>query len=454
MAKMMKATVRNGRATASGKVYNANHNTKTETRAQECHIDHSRTEQNTNLQFTNDGRVVRCSSFDAKAFELSRYEHLYAAGQKAKNAHYIQDGHPERCKTVADIYESRRTAPLETILQVGNRDTDIDPKERRELLMGAAAELITNMQKRWGENIHFLTFSLHQDESPGNEHIHVRLTFSALDKFNQRVPNQAQAFEATGIQRPDPTAKEGKYNCPLITFSEIIRQEFYDLCEKWGIVIDREVKNPSQKHLSVLEYKCKRMEEVVDVLTTQKKELEAVATEQAQMIVLARAEIEQVRTERDTLRDRNSITRTIQEALQQPNIPIEAEIIPEKKSLTGKVVEPESVKLTKTDYEWLRERASITTAIMKAWNNLQRYGKQLWAEVDRNARVQAAERRAEKAEQQTREDAYTIKQLTQRARAAEEQAQEQEQFMRGLGIWQRFVQRIAQRRSQEYHHTR
>ena len=452
MAKKMKATVRNGRATASGKVYNANHNTKTETRNQERHIDHSRTEQNINLQFAAEGRVRRCGSFDAKAFELSRYEELYGPGQEAKNARYIADGHPERCKSVADIYASRRTAPLETILQIGSRDTDIDPQERKEKLMGAAAELISNMQQRWGDNLHFLTLSLHNDE--GVEHIHTRLSFSATDKFGHRVPNQSQAFEAMGIQRPDPTTKEGKYNCPLITFSELIRNEFYDLCEKRGIVIDREVKNPSQKHLSVLEYKCKKMEEVVDILTTQKKELEAVATEQAQMIVLARAEIEQVRTERDTLRNRNSITRTIQESLERPDIKIEAEILPEKKNITGKVVEPEKVKLTRADYEWLRERATITTAIMNAWNNLQRYGKKLWAEVDRNARVRAAEQRAEKAEQQTREDAYTIKQLTQRARAAEEQAQEQEQFMRGMGIWQRFMQRIAQRHSQEYHHTR
>lgn len=448
----MKATVRNGRATASGKVYNANHNTKTETRNQERHIDHSRTDQNINLQFTAEGRVRRCGSFDAKAFELSRYEELYGTGQEAKNARYIADGHPERCKSVADIYASRRTAPLETIIQLGSRDTDIDPQERKEKLMAATAELIDGLQKRWGDNLHLLDLAIHLDE--GVAHCHLRMTFSALDKFGQRVPNQSQAFEAMGIQRPDPTAKEGKYNCPMITFSEIIRTQFYDLCEKRGIVIDREVKNPSQKHLSVLEYKCKKMEEVVDVLTAQKKELEAVASEQAQMIVLARAEIEQVRTERDTLRDRNSITRTIQEALQQPNIPIEAEIIPEKKSLTGKVVEPESVKLAKTDYEWLRERASITTAIMNAWNNLQRYGKKLWTEVDRNARVQAAEQRAEKAEQQTREDAYAIKQLTRRAEQAEAQAQEQEQFMRGMGIWQRFMQRIAQRHSQEYHHTR
>ena len=452
MAKKMKATVRNGRATASGKVYNANHNTKTETRNQERHIDHSRTDQNINLQFTAEGRVRRCGSFDAKAFELSRYEELYGTGQEAKNARYIADGHPERCKSVADIYASRRTAPLETIIQLGSRDTDIDPQERKEKLMAATAELIDGLQKRWGDNLHLLDLAIHLDE--GVAHCHLRMTFSALDKFGQRVPNQSQAFEAMGIQRPDPTAKEGKYNCPLITFSEIIRTQFYDLCEKRGIVIDREVKNPSQKHLSVLEYKCKKMEEVVDILTTQKKELEAVATEQAQMIVVAKAEIEQVRTERDTLRDQNSITRTIQEALQQPDISIEAEIVPEKKNLTGKVVEPEKVKLTRADYEWLRERAAITTAIKNAWNNLQKYGKQLWAEVDRNARVQAAERRAEKAEKQTREDAYTIKQLRQRARAAEEQAQEQEQFMRGMGIWQRFMQRIAQRQSQGYHHTR
>ena len=322
--------------------------------------------------------------------------------------------------------------------------------------MGATAELIDGLQKNWGENLHLLDLAIHLDE--GVCHCHLRMTFSALDKFGQRVPNQAQAFEAMGIQRPDPTTKEGKYNCPLITFSEIIRTQFYDLCERRGIVIDREVKNPSQKHLSVLEYKCKKMEEVVDILTTQKKELEAVATEQAQMIVLAKAEIEQVRTERDTLRDQNSITRTIQEALQQPDISVEAEIIPEKKSLTGKVVEPEKVKLTRADYEWLRERAAITTAIKNAWNNLQRYGKQLWAEVDRNARVQAAERRAEKAEKQTREDAYTIKQLTQRARAAEEQAREQEEYMRKEGIWRKFLELLAvkqrERREVTHHHGR
>ena len=442
MAIKMKATVRNGRATANGIVYNANHNTRAETRAQERHIDHERTEQNINLQFTAEGKVRNCGSFDAKAFELSRYEELYGPGQEAKNARYIADGHPERCKSVADIYASRRTAPLETILQIGSRDTDIDPKERKELLMGATVELIDRLQKRWGDNLHITCCSWHNDEAVC--HCHLRMTFSHVDRFGFRVPNQSQAFEAMGIQRPDPTAKEGKYNCPLITFSEILRTEFYDLCEKRGIIIDREVKNPSQKHLSVLEYKC--------------QQLEAEAVKQAQAIEAAQAEIEEVRAERDTLRDQNSVSRTIQEALQKPDLKIEAEFLPEKKSLTGKVVEPEKVKLTRADYEWLRERAAITTAIKNAWNSLQRYGKQLWAEVDRNARVQAAEQRAELAERQTRADAITIKNLTSRAENAEEQAREQEEYMRKVGIWRKFLELLAvkqrERREITHHHGR
>ena len=442
MAIKMKATVRNGRATANGIVYNANHNTRAETRAQERHIDHERTEQNINLQFTAEGKVRRCGSFDAKAFELSRYEQLYGPGQEAKNARYREDGHPERCKSVADIYASRRTAPLETILQIGSRDTDIDPKERKELLMGATVELIDRLQKRWGDNLHITCCSWHNDEAVC--HCHLRMTFSHVDRFGFRIPNQSQAFEAMGIQRPDPTAKEGKYNCPLITFSEILRTEFYDLCEKRGIIIDREVKNPSQKHLSVLEYKC--------------QQLEAEAVKQAQAIEAAQAEIEEVRAERDTLRDQNSVSRTIQEALQKPDLKIEAEFLPEKKSLTGKVVEPEKVKLTRADYEWLRERAAITTAIKNAWNSLQRYGKQLWAEVDRNARVQAAEQRAELAERQTRADAITIKNLTSRAENAEEQAREQEEYMRKVGIWRKFLELLAvkqrERREITHHHGR
>ena len=60
------------------------------------------------------------------------------------------------------------------------------------------------------------------------------------------------------------------------------------------------------------------------------------------------------------------------------------------------------------------------------------------------------------ADAQTKADAITIRELTRRAEAAAQQAMEQEQFMRGFGIWQRFIQRIEERQRQEpvRHRTR
>ena len=42
----MKASYHNGRTTKAGNVYNANHNTKIETREKQKHIDHERTLEN------------------------------------------------------------------------------------------------------------------------------------------------------------------------------------------------------------------------------------------------------------------------------------------------------------------------------------------------------------------------------------------------------------------------
>ena len=102
----------------------------------------------------------------------------------------------------------------------------------------------------------------------------------------------------------------------------------------------------------------------------------------------------------------------------------------------------------------MRERATLTTAIKNAWDKLQQYGRQLWAEVDRNARVQTAEEKAERAERQTRADAITIRELTRRAEQAEAQAQQQEQYMKRQGIWQRFVQFLEAQRQHTHHHAR
>ena len=424
MAKM-KATVRNGRTNSAGRVFNANHNTRAETRNLERHIDHTRTAQNLNFKFYADGNIERCDSFDSKVFELSQYEIYYGEGQNAKNERYKADGHPERCKTVSEVYAHPKTAPLETILQLGNMHTDIPPEERQRILTASAFQLIDGLRAKYGDNVKILSYSGHQDEKC--EHGHLRYCFVSADKFGYSVPNQSQAFKQMGIERPDTSKKEGKYNNPLMTFSEMLRSTFYDLCEKnGGIEIDREVKNPSQKHRDILEYKCEQLQKSVAELTA----------------------------ERNTLRDQNSISKTIQAHFDEVEIDIEAEAVPER-THRGQVVEAEKVKIKKTDFDWLKERAKLTIGIKTAFDKLQRYGKQLWQEVSRDKIVSDLTERAETAERRAREKEAVAKQLTDNLDRAYQDLHDQEDFMRRIGVWQRFCNFIKEkfRERQEAEHS-
>ena len=413
--KKMKATVRNARTNQAGRVFNANHNTRAETRAQESHIDHSRTAQNINFKFYADGSIEKCDSFDSKVFELSQYEIYYGEGQNAKNERYKADGHPERCKTVSEVYAHPKTAPLETILQLGNMHTDIPQEERQRILTASAFQLIDGLRAKYGDNVKILSYSGHNDEKC--EHGHLRYCFVGQDKFGYAIPNQSQAFKEMGVERPDTNKKEGKYNNPLMTFSEELRETFYTLCEKnGGIEIDREVKNPSQRHRDILEYKCEQLQKSVAELTA----------------------------ERNTLRDQNNITKTIQASFDEVEIDIEAEAVPQR-THKGQVVEAEKVKIKKSDFDWLKDRAKLTIGIKTAFDKLQRYGKQLWRDVSRDRIVADLTERAETAERKAREKEATAKRLTENLDRAYTELETQQDFMKRIGIWKRFCDYVKEK---------
>lgn len=422
MAKM-KATVRNGRTNKSGRVYNANHNTRKETRNLEGHIDHERTAKNVNFKFLSDGSIEKSGSFDSKTFELSQYEVYFGEGQKAKNDRYIKDGHPERCKTVAEVYSHPKTAPLETIIQLGNRNTDISPAERKRVMISSAFELIDSLRAKYGNNVKILSLSIHNDEN--TLHGHLRICFVGKDKFGFAVPNQSQAFKEMGIERPDVTKKEGKYNNPLITFSSELREKFYSLCEQKGIEIDREVKAPSQKHRDILEYKCNQLEKSVTELTA----------------------------ERNTLRNQNSIAKVIQSGFNKPQIEIKAEPIKDKANKGA----AESVKISKSEFEWLKERARLTIGIKTAFESLQRYGKELWDKVNQEKYISELNSKLENEERQNREQSIQISKLSQNLNLAYEQLQDQQEFMQETGLWKRFCdfikEKFRERQETEYNRS-
>ena len=258
--KKIKATYHCGRTTKGGKVYNANHNTLDRTRNGQNHIDHDRTKENLLFRVEN-GRMVRCDSYNAIEYEKRRYKELFEDSLEARNERYRQQRHKERCRDIESLYRDPKKCPFEIVLQVGKADDGMSREQKAELSKKINVEFIKEMHKRYGKNFIPLDLSGHYDEV--SVHWHYRAVFVYKGKDGLE-PNQSKALEELGIERPDMAKPVGKRNNPLMTFTAEARELYYQICERHGLEIDREVRNPSQKHKETLEYKCEQLHTEAD----------------------------------------------------------------------------------------------------------------------------------------------------------------------------------------------
>lgn len=260
-----KASVHSGRANSKGVAYNANHNTMDDARSKQPHIDHERTRLNKYMQYMDGGQVNFFQGgnggFNAKKHERERYEELYKKGLDARNSRYTNSGHKERCKTMAQFYKDPKTAPIETIFQVGKQGSEIAEKKRTQVLVAAWQEVFCHLSQKYSNNLIPLDFALHRDET--NDHIHFRFTLAARDKFGHLMPNQNAALEEMGF-KPEPGKLRGRYNNPLVTFTDELRETFYRACERNGIQIDREVTSGSRRQLELLTQKCLGLQKEIE----------------------------------------------------------------------------------------------------------------------------------------------------------------------------------------------
>ncbi len=323
-----KGTVKNGRKSKDGMAYNANHNTLEATRHQQSHIDQERLGLNVYIQFKSDGSMSFIKGgqggFDARKHEMKLYEKLYAEGLKAKNERYTQTRHTERCRTIKDLYQDPKTAPMETIFQVGNSKDNMDPQLRTMALSRAWQETVQIMQHKYGEHMRFLDAALHRDEAV--DHIHCRVAFIGHDRHGYAVPSQNSALAAMGIERPDPSKPNTKYNNPTITFTDEMRETFYQACERQGIQIDRNVISHSKRQVEILEYKCEQYRIENQELEQQKqaqlaaaKEAEQRATRAEQKTQAAQEALEQVLGDTNALKAEITALRASQTALEAEN---------------------------------------------------------------------------------------------------------------------------------------
>ena len=259
--KLDKASVHNGRANSKGVAYNANHNTLEQARVNQPHIDQTRIRLNQYLQYMEDGSTV-ChkgggGGYDSRKHELERYHQLYGEGLEAKNERYRSSGHKERVKTMSQVYRDPKTAPMETIFQLGKKGSETDEQTRTQVMVGAWGDVLQHLHQHYGANLIPLDASLHREEA--SDHIHFRFTLGATSKFGHFVPNQNQALEAMGF-KPDPSKPRGRFNNPLVSFTDEVRETFYQACERRGVEIDREVTSGSRRQLELLDQKRSGLE--------------------------------------------------------------------------------------------------------------------------------------------------------------------------------------------------
>ena len=261
MSKTTKATYTQRRGSKDRGAYNANHNTLEATRRGQPHIDEELMYLNRYIRFDRNGRPHSSQGgnggFNATQHEKERYEELFGQGLEARNQRYIATRHKERCRTMSEIYQDLKTAPLESIWQVGNSHSDMSREEMRKALIDAWNLTFKELREKYGKNMIPLDAALHMEEK--SVHIHYRVVMGATDSYGYFMPNQTQALKEMGFERPDPTKKKDRYNNPLISFTDTIREVFYQNCERCGLQIDREVQNYSRRQMSILEYKCQQL---------------------------------------------------------------------------------------------------------------------------------------------------------------------------------------------------
>lgn len=362
-AETVKATYKQGRAKKNGDSYNANHNTLEATRKQQPHIDQSRLGDNLYMRFESDGKITKIrggtGGFNATKHEKKIYEQKCGEGLEARNERYRKSRHPERCRTVAQVYQDPKTAPLESIWQIGNMHSNLSKEKRRGALTQAFNEAFAKMKELCGDNMVPLDLALHMDEKVG--HIHFRILLGAEDEYGHFVPNQTKALEAMGFDRPDPTKPRSRYNNALISFTDTMREIFYQACERQGIHIDREVTSASRRQIEILEYKCEQFRRENMTLEQMKAQHAQEAREAAERAKAAERELNTTKSRIKALEASQAALEAKNKHLSDKNDQIEkrlSEVVAE-----GRAIVAENAQLRKENRQLKIEKNDLTVQV-------------------------------------------------------------------------------------------
>ena len=407
-----KASMRNGRATKGGAVYNANHNTLESIRRDQPHIDAQKFELNRYWKFEQKDRTFSIKKidggkggFDARKHELAIYEKLYGDGLAARNERYTREGHKDRCQTIKNLYSNPKTAPLETIFQIGNSQMILDgvmgPEEMKQKLTEAWNQTMRQVVSMGKGMVIPLDAALHCEEAV--PHIHFRAALGATDRYGHFMPNQSAALKAMGFDGRNPdTGKKDRYHNPLVAYTDRVREMFYAECEKQGLVIDREVTSESHRQVEIMAFKLEKARQDVAAAQEQLRQMEV---ERDEAVRAAQDALKAIQRETDTtqgrleaLRGSEAVLAAKNEHLSEYNTKLEerkAEVIQEGQAIVAenKQLKAANEQLRKTDAslrEQVKQLQDKVDSLTMQLGQLQLERLQLQAETERAKADRAA----------------------------------------------------------------
>ena len=281
----MRLTRHNGRAGKHG-TYNPKHNDRSFDLENSEHINAELAKKNVYWDCYNGFRSLAKEELLADTFEEVEemfYSSQYRNHVESQNQRNEKNRHPERNRTTSDLLKNKKTAPEETIFQIGTIDNHVPP----EILLQVVTDFLVELDTRFGKNVHILDWALHLDE--GTPHIHERHVFDCENSYGEVAPQQEKALEELGFELPDPTQKPSKINNRKKTFDSVCRVILFNITKKYGLDLEEEPEYGGRAYLEKQDY----------ILMKQKQQMEQQEKKLAELTV----KIEDIETLVDEVAD-------------------------------------------------------------------------------------------------------------------------------------------------------
>ncbi len=182
--------------------------------------------------------------------ELIYYTEHYSEALEIQNQKYAKARQKSNIKTMADWLSSKRYAPTETILRVGNIDVGFADARTMKKMTDEYISALNEWSAAHNDRLHILDYALHADEiyiddetgreMPSSTHVHIRCVWDYVDENGILRVGTEKGMEQAGVPLPNPKACDSRYNNRSITFTKEFRKKWQDILIKNGFDIELE----------------------------------------------------------------------------------------------------------------------------------------------------------------------------------------------------------------------